>query len=48
MKLLPCRKVSLYSAKTKTDNHRKNYNLVQIFLYCNFKYHYKNPMLARK
>ena len=48
MKLLPCRKVLLNSAKTKTDNHRKNYNFDQIIFSCKFKCHYKTPVFARK
>ena len=33
MKLLPLRKVSLYSAENKTDNQRKNCNFVKIIFF---------------
>ena len=41
MKLLPRRNVSLYTAKTETDNHNNNN------FSCKFKYHYKTPVFAR-
>ena len=33
MELFPRRKVSLYSAKTKTDSHIKSYNFVPIIFF---------------